>query len=319
MKKGSIQSFSEALTICLFIGLLFLPLLGSFWSFDFYPYEGENRVPARFPDLGKTPVNELPDALSDYVNDHFGLRNTFIHGYNNFYTDVLQMKKGGVTVGLDDWLFFDDNTKNFMGFRRFSDEQVKQIVNSITLRYKWINEQKIPFLMVIPPNKINVYGDMLPDAVPAPDALSQWRQVEATLPPLMAENYNYMQIDNKIIPKNDDHIITENYPISETRSWHTWPKNASPSLRTNPEKTNRLLVFGDSFGYHLLTFLPQHFNQVAFSQMYASKANMEALIEEFMPDAILEVHLERMIERFTETKYYLDTSTEVSEVQMLTP
>jgi alginate O-acetyltransferase complex protein AlgJ len=381
MKESRVQSFSEALTTILFIGLLFAPLLGGFWNFDFYPHEGENRTLAQFPDLGQMPLDQLPDALSDYTNDHFGFRNTFIHGYNNFYADVLGMKKGRVSKGLDDWLFFDENIKDFMGFRRFSDEQLTQITNSITKRDQWTKAQEIPFIMAIPPDKINVHGEMLPDVVPSADALTRWKQVKnnlppleelniidlkdhlvkaktelgplyyrndthwnfegsyaayrvilsslkqwfpdlepvsldqfdylpsenvGDLPPLMGKSNDYVQMYHKLTPKNFDLITTEVYPFSEARPWHTWPKNALPSLRTNPEQTGRILVFGDSFGYHLLTYLPQHFNQTAFFQMYASKANMTALIEEFQPDVILEIHLERMIDKFIETSYYLD-------------
>lgn len=381
MSKCRIQSFTDGLTIILFVGLLSASLLGSFCGWDFYPYEGENRSLAQFPDLANTPLDQLPDALSDFANDHFGLRNTFIHGYNNFYQDVLKMKRGRVSEGLDGWFFLDDNVKDYMGFRTFTQEQITLITTTITKRYEWIKQHNIPFLMVIPPDKIHVHGDMLPDTVPSPDAVSRWMQIKAALPPLdelntvylkdalvesrseagnlyyrndthwnykgayigyrvileklkrwfpeikpvslhecdytlaentgdlptlMGEKNDHIQTDYKITPKNISHITTADYPVSETRPWHTWPKNAFPTLTTNPNAKGRLLIFSDSFGYHLLTFLPQHFNQIAFFQMYASKANMDALIQEFRPDAILEIHLERMIDKFTETSYYLD-------------
>lgn len=125
----------------------------------------------------------------------------------------------------------------------------------------------------------------------------------------MGKSKDYVQTDHKLIPKNIAQITIEDYPLDpadEPKSWHSWPKNALPSLRINPEQTGRILVFGDSFGYHLLTYLPQHFNQTAFFQMYASKDNMTALIEDFQPDVILEIHLERMLDTFIQTGYYLD-------------
>ncbi|MGW8193578.1 MAG: alginate O-acetyltransferase AlgX-related protein [Desulforhopalus sp.] len=381
MKNRNLQSITDLATILLCVGLLFVPLAGSFCNLDFYPYEGENRVLAKFPELGNTRFEELPDALSDFANDHFGLRNTFIHGYNNFYQDILDMKIGRVSAGVDNWLFLDDNVKDYMGFRRFSDEQVAHITTSITKRYDWIKKQNIPFLMVVPPDKVLVHGDMLPDIIPSPNAVSRWKQVQAALPPLdqlnivylknalvearpkfsnlyylndthwnykgayvaytvilgelkkwfpalrpislddcefvpaensgdlpalMGRSSEYILTDYKILPKDMSQITTQDYPVTAKKSWHTWPKNAFPRLITNPKGKGRLLVFGDSFGYHLLSYLSQNFKQTAFFQMYASKANMKELIKEFNPDAILEVHLERMMDKFIDTGYYLD-------------
>lgn len=378
MKTPSLQSISETATILLCCGLLAVPFLGTFIGFDLYPQEGENRALATFPDLGTTPLDELPQSLSDYSNDHFGLRNTFVHGYNKLYEEVLQMEKGKVSEGLDQWLFLDDNTKDYMGFRKFTDAEIKQITASINGRFKWTQKKEIPFLTYIAPDKINVYGEMLPDITSSPETIRRWEQLQASSPPLSelqifdllpalssAKNEHtlylkndthwneygafvaYKTIINTLKPylpdiepaelsafeeefhedsgdlpglmgRHGDYIFPKvhlklknqtftatNYPVGAPKDWHTWPGNTTPQLYRNPEGSGRMLVFSDSFGEAVMNFLPMHFEETAWFWMYASNKNMEALIDEFKPDVIVEIHLERLIENFRKTEYYL--------------
>jgi hypothetical protein len=131
-------------------------------KWDFYPYQGENRNLAEFPNISETPANKLPEDITSWFDDHFGFRNTFIRRYNRFMDKNFSIKRSGVVTGNDGWLFLDETVRDFMGYEKLSVARLKSISDSITAIEHMAKRLNVPVAIIVPPNKCNVYSEYLP-------------------------------------------------------------------------------------------------------------------------------------------------------------
>jgi hypothetical protein len=343
-------------------------LIGTVFHWDFYPYQGENRRLAEFPDFKTLPLAKLPAAFDAYCNDHFGFRNTFLRRYNRLSKKILHTSR--VMHGADGWMFLRSTIHDYMGFRKYTEPSVKALSDTLISRKAQAEKAGITCLAVIAPDKIKVYPDKLENLNPPPDTIRRMDQLEAALPTSFKTNLLYLcdalkaaRTEREVYYANDTHwtdygayigyleiirrlrtwhpglkelpldafdivktshigdlsilssednsipaeiievknsmgISATNYPVGLAQNWHAWRNAKPPQLFTNPAGQGRLLVFHDSFGGSLMKFLPSNFEQTAFFLMYSSPEALDALIKEFRPDCIIEIHVERRMELF---------------------
>lgn len=370
MKTRRTKTISQVLSIVLFSILLPLPLIGTFFHWDFYPYQGENRRLAELPNVKTLPASDLPQAVDAYVNDHFGFRNTFIRRYTRLKKKIFHTSPNEVVCGADDWMFMDITIKDYMGFRPFEDSTVQTLCDILKSRKEQTALAGIPYLLAIAPDKIKVYADKKPNLDPQEDTICRLKQLQSALPRSYDANLLYLlpaltkekekstvywcndthwndygaytgyreiikkmqQWDPSLKPLSlnnftqttthhtgdlialngggKDTSATEmtwngapiavcDYPVGPEQTWHTWPKNVPPpQLYSSTQGHGRLLVLHDSFGVGLMKFLPHNFEQTAFFWIYSSPEALDALIRDFRPDLILEVHVERRMHLF---------------------
>lgn len=170
----------NGLVAWLFVVLIAAPLLGTFFGWDFYPAEDENRRMAEFPEFESLPLAVWPGKIEAYYKDHFGFRNTFIRRQRKMMEEVFGRTSDRALEGLNGWLYLKDNgnISDFIGLRKLSDEQMEELRVSFEGRQRWLAQQGVRYLFVIPPNKPVVYPEYLPEDIQADratDGIIQWK------------------------------------------------------------------------------------------------------------------------------------------------
>jgi hypothetical protein len=126
----------------------------------------ERRTLSAAPHLPSTwrEINDFPAAVDRYVNDNFGLRDELIrlNSYLHYRLGVSSQRR--VLVGNRGWLFFrgDDDFAFFRGANRLSEAQIKEWVDRMDTRQKWLAERGIQFVILPAPLKETIYPEFLP-------------------------------------------------------------------------------------------------------------------------------------------------------------
>ena len=163
-----LSALSEYLLIAIFFGLLWLPLIGTPFSWEFGQVEvEEKRVLAEMPKLGSEPLKDLPQKFEDYFQDHFAFRRSLIRANTWITYSFLHVRPREVYVGKKGWLFYCSHGigEDMMGIDPLTSEDLARIAASLQERQDWLSERGIKYLLVIPPSKASVYPELLPDDV----------------------------------------------------------------------------------------------------------------------------------------------------------
>lgn len=162
-KRTIFRRYSGGIVL-LFALLIGVPMLGTFFRWDFYPPQTENRPMAEFPGFGKLPASEWPGKTEAWFQDHFGFRNTFIRRYNGIRRDWFALQPDSVVMNEKGWLFTtsDGAMADFMGLRILSDEELYGLQETFEGRQVWLEKKGIDYLLVIAPNKCVIYPEELP-------------------------------------------------------------------------------------------------------------------------------------------------------------
>jgi alginate O-acetyltransferase complex protein AlgJ len=169
--------------MAVFFGLLLLPIVW-FGRASFAPHTHENRRLEAFPRLS---IHWAQD-FERWFSDRYGMRDALV-----YYGSRLQMARTGlpmdqqVVVGHDNWLFYDENyTPGHLHFASlygkdpFLPSDLQTIADNLSSVRRHLAACRIPFYLVIAPDKQTVYPEKL--LVPPPsDAVTQADQLEAYL------------------------------------------------------------------------------------------------------------------------------------------
>jgi hypothetical protein len=152
--------------------------------------EKENRSLMTFPNIieeGKINalvIKNFFPSIDKYINDRFGFRDAAISFANNIFT-VGKTINGNVVVGKNGWLFYSDpkdgnNIADFYKMNLFTDDEIKQFIETIEKRREWCNENNIKFIFLIAPNKHNIYPEYYP--FERPSGITRTEQIITVLP-----------------------------------------------------------------------------------------------------------------------------------------
>lgn len=136
----------------------------------------DNRQLAPVP--GLTPLVPaavtFPGRFQAWYADHMGLRGALVAGYRRL-TDSLLRTPDRVIIGLDDWLYLrrgvreDIETvplvRDWCGRFPFSKRQLARWTTTIAANRRWLARRGIDYLFVVPPNKMTIVPDKLPDRI----------------------------------------------------------------------------------------------------------------------------------------------------------
>jgi hypothetical protein len=155
----------------------------------------ENRVLAAFPNLAKdllkndgridtANIKNIPQSLDNYINDRFGFKDIFV-SLAAALNRISKTINGYAVKGKDGWLFYsrpDDgnNIDDFFKRNLFTDVEIKRFVEGIEKRLEWCNNNGIKFIVLIAPNKHNVYPEYYPFI--RPKGITRMDQIMAALP-----------------------------------------------------------------------------------------------------------------------------------------
>jgi hypothetical protein len=167
--RTSVRTILVRVLALLFLGSLFIPLVGAWRHWDFAGASNENRRLAEVPVLPRTfkDAGRYTDRWLNFYRDHFGLRNTLIRAvalsrFHGMSADT----NGSVIIGKDGWLFYrpdgDRDLISFRGMNPLSEEELTAWQTLLEKRNAWLASRGIPLLVVMPPDKQTIYPEYLP-------------------------------------------------------------------------------------------------------------------------------------------------------------
>ena len=162
--------------------------------------EKENRTLAVFPNIvtgdGRIDLEQIaafPRLTDSYINDRFGFRNT-LTALTNRVHQTSKTINGYAVIGKDDWLFYsraDDgnNIADFFKLNLFTQAEISQLIANIDRRRQWCENHNIKFIVLIAPNKHNVYPEYYP--FERPGGITRTEQIMAALPEHLKDTVIY--------------------------------------------------------------------------------------------------------------------------------
>ena len=157
----------NVILIALFIVMLWLPTLDTFFHWDHAPSFNEKRLMARFPQFkpGMAGLKEYLAGLETYFDDHFGFRKRLIHWHNNWKYLLFRDKMGtDVIIGREDWLFYTDGgmVEHYRGVRQFAPQDLLDWQTLLEHRRDWLAQRGIQYVFFVAPDKQSIYSEQLP-------------------------------------------------------------------------------------------------------------------------------------------------------------
>jgi alginate O-acetyltransferase complex protein AlgJ len=108
---------------------------------------------------------KFPQRFEAYLNDQFGLRAKLLDTYSRLRWNLGMNVNSKVLRGKDGWLFLGQENKiieQYLGINRFENGELLDWVEAMQARKNWLAERKIPFIIVVSPNKHSIYPEKLP-------------------------------------------------------------------------------------------------------------------------------------------------------------
>lgn len=170
MNPKTLDIIFQRINIVVFFVIIFAPCLymicGPRTVFSYT----EKRQLAAFPSMPGNvfQVQKFFSDMDSYLNDHFGFREWMVYRYQREirkrFADVETLTK--VMKGTDNWYFFtgDGMLQDFTGKRLRSDSELTEWIEAYRGKQRWLEEQGIRYLLIVPPNKMTVYKEFLGEA-----------------------------------------------------------------------------------------------------------------------------------------------------------
>ena len=165
-----VRRIAEALVICLFLGVVCLPLLGKL-----LPSEGafaltENRRPAPFPTIElNSPgwgfsIASFPRRFERYWDDSFAFRWYLIRAHSIVKLALGVSPSPKAIVGQNGYLFYaaEQSVDYFRAVKPFTPRELVQWREELESRRLWLAERGIRYLVVVAPNKETIYPEFMP-------------------------------------------------------------------------------------------------------------------------------------------------------------
>ena len=152
--------------VVIFLLALSLPLLLWLVQKDILYSEAEKRELLPLSGLtSQQSITGFTHGFDQYYQDHFGLREWFIHRYQRelskrFGTTGVQ----DVVEGLENWLFFssDHLLEDLEGKHHFSQKNEQLFWQKLQQNETWYRERGAAYIFLITPDKQSIYSEYLP-------------------------------------------------------------------------------------------------------------------------------------------------------------
>lgn len=168
--------------IVIFCILFVLPML----SFPIYKFLGEtenneNRKLAQFPDIREVGVEQYPDAFDEWFSDHLPYKQQLVTSLNQLtYNVFFETQVEKVVIGKDNWLFYNgafasdgDPIGQYKGTQMMDEALMQDIAQNMTKTNETLKEKGIQFVLLIGPNKEEIYEEKMPDKIKRISAKSE--------------------------------------------------------------------------------------------------------------------------------------------------
>lgn len=124
----------------------------------------------------------FPGAFEQYFNDNFPQRNRLVHTYFTLMAKGLgNSGSPDVLLGRDGWLFYsrEQVIDNYQNVAPLTEAQLHYMQQNLAQIKDFLDDRGIVFLVVIPPNKLSVYPEFLPDTLHSETSNSKLDQIVA--------------------------------------------------------------------------------------------------------------------------------------------
>lgn len=131
----------------------------------------EQRILAAMPtyDASAGGLAQYRRGLEDYLDDHLAFRNLLISLHARAKVGWLGSSPSPkVIVGKQGWFFLNDEVavRQYRGLARLDTPQLETWRRVLEARRDWLAERGIAFVLVLVPNKHQIYPEFMPDRLP---------------------------------------------------------------------------------------------------------------------------------------------------------
>lgn len=176
------RSLFSIITVALFLVFLCTPPLITLLTPDQEISKTEKRRLASLPELGwaSDQIIEFPEKFEAYYKDHFGLRDLLVFSQQFFSYKVFKVSSSPlVTVGEDDWLFFNGDAAldAYLGLIQIPRVHLETYRWVLRDRRDWLAEKGIGYIFLPVPNKESIYPEHIPWRIKQNAGMSLYDQV----------------------------------------------------------------------------------------------------------------------------------------------
>jgi len=160
--------FAAAFLVLGFLCALVLPLAKTDFTGVPKNSETENRPLNAFPAWSWkwADIDTFPARFEAAFNDHFGFRALLVRWHSRFKLRGLGVSPSKeVILGKQGWLFYSDSVKEYRGAKTMPPAKADAWVAELKAKKEWLARRNIRYLLVVAPNKEEVYPEYLPDTV----------------------------------------------------------------------------------------------------------------------------------------------------------
>ena len=124
--------------------------------------ERKTEFPSFKDEDGKRNLDYLND-LGSYFDTHFAFRPELITADASIQAKLFGTSNiPSVVSGKKGWLYYSSTVNDYTGRNQLSDDEIKGIVNNLTIVQNYANSNGADFIFTIAPNKNTLYPDNMP-------------------------------------------------------------------------------------------------------------------------------------------------------------
>ncbi len=160
------HSYSQAAIIGIFFAILLLPQVIQLGFASRQDTTEENRNLTAFPQ--KLHWRKLARGLEEYYNDRIPFRNEMLKGCGIIQKELFPFTLGNIILGENDFCFYapksQENTLlQYNGTLRMPYYKRERNRKFLEKLYRKLSSENIGFLLVVAPDKIQIYPEYLPE------------------------------------------------------------------------------------------------------------------------------------------------------------
>ena len=162
----------DRIWIIIFMGLFFIPPFASkFINTDIN--STENRTLAERPKLSFENLGGYSEAYTNYYEDNLPFKQQMVFLYDSIIYQVFNDSSvDSVITGKEGWLFYNSEVKNdgytiaeYKRTKQYSEDEMAEIANNVTALREYIQSMKKEIVLLIIPNKEEVYSIYMPSKI----------------------------------------------------------------------------------------------------------------------------------------------------------